>query len=278
MEVSIMKKRNRTAALIFLLVLICIGVLSGCSGKMTPRKMMIAMSKNLKKVESFSNTVKADIKMEDVVRVTEVSMDMTMENTLKPKAGHAKGTASVNFRGIKLSSDMEIYQVQEGDEYVTYSSMAGNWSREASKKEKTSGLSLDSGMFQEMSEATDSLHIAEETVEVNKKVCYQMYGEVAGAEIMGLLGSEMLHAYGLVEIPDEEAIMKLAIPITFDIYKEEILPARIIVDMTDVLNNLYDDYGETTDVNDFTVELGFTEYNSVGEIVVPEAVKGRLNW
>ena len=51
--------------------------------------------------------MKADIKMEDVVRVTEVSMDMTMENTLKPKAGHAKGTASVNFRGIKLSSDME---------------------------------------------------------------------------------------------------------------------------------------------------------------------------
>lgn len=277
MEVSIMKKRNRTAALIFLLVLICIGVLSGCSGKMTPRKMMIAMSKNLKKVESFSNTVKADIKMEDVVRVTEVSMDMTMENMLKPKAGHAKGTASVNFRGIKLSSDMEIYQVQEGDEYVTYSSMDGNWSREASKKEKTSGLSLDSGMFQKMGEATDSFHIAEETVEVNKKECYQMYGEVTGAEIMGLLGSEMLHAYGLVEIPDEEAIMKLAIPITFDIYKEEILPARIIVDMTDVLNNLYDDYGETTDVNDFTVELGFTEYNSVGEIVVPEEVKGLLN-
>ena len=49
MEVSIMKKRNRTSASIFLLALICISILSGCNGKMTPKKMMIAMSKNLKK-------------------------------------------------------------------------------------------------------------------------------------------------------------------------------------------------------------------------------------
>lgn len=235
------------------------------------------MSQNLKDVESFSNTVKADIKMEDVVHVTEVSMDMKMENTLEPRAGHARGTANVNFRGVRLSSDMEIYQVKEEEEYVTYSSMDGVWSREASKEEKTSGLSLDSGMLQKMGEATDSFHIAEETVDVNGKECYQMYGEVTGEEIMGLLGKEMIHAYGLVEIPDEEAIADLTVPVTFDIYKEEILPARIIVDMTDVLNDLYDEYGETTDVNDFTVELGFTEYNSVGKILVPEEVKELVN-
>ena len=44
----------------------------------------------------------------------------------------------------------------------------------------------------------------------------------------------MMRAFGLVELPEEDAISGLSVPITIDIYKEEMLPARIIVDMTDV--------------------------------------------
>ena len=49
---------------------------------------------------------------------------------------------------------------------------------------------------------------------------------------MDFLGEEMIQAYGLVDLPDQDALDTLEIPVTVDIYKKK-LPARIIVDMTD---------------------------------------------
>ena len=60
---------------------------------------------------------------------------------------------------------------------------------------------------------------------------------------MGLLGKEMVEAYHLVNLPEEDAIRNLKIPIIFDIYKEELLPAKIVVDMSDVMGDLYKSYG-----------------------------------
>ena len=65
----------------------------------------------------------------------------------------------------------------------------------------------------------------------------------------------------------------LAVPVTIDVYQEELLPARVIVDMTDVMNDLYDEYGKSTNVNDFTIQLGYTGFDNVGEIQVPQEVK-----
>ena len=112
-------------------------------------------------------------------------------------------------------------------------------------------------------------------VEVEGKECYELYGEVSGDSLIGILGTDMIHAYGLVDLPDEDAIRKLRIPITIDVYQEDFLPARMQVDMTDVLDELYDSYKETTDVNDFRFDLVFDGYNNVNEIHVPDEVKNQ---
>lgn len=269
-----MKQLVKTASAMYrilLCVLLCMVVLTGCIGKMTPRKLMRSVVKNMTGITSFSNTVDMDIKMEDIVKVTEISMNMEMQNTSEPRAGHAKGTASLNLRGIKLDSEMEVYQVPEDGKQVTYSGMDGNWIKDTSSSD--SGFSMDSEFMSELSDAVEKFRLADEPVKVEDKECYEMYGDVTGKSLMALLGSDTFHAYGLVELPDEDAIGKLSIPVTMDIYKEEKLPARIIVDMTDALNNLYDAYDETTEVNDFTIELVFDGYNHVEPIVVPEDVQ-----
>ena len=86
--------------------------LTGCGKRQ--RKADATMTERLANVESFTNTFEMDLKMEDVVHYTKVTMDMTMETTLDPKAGHAKGQAEVVMRGTTLNSEMEIYQVEEG--------------------------------------------------------------------------------------------------------------------------------------------------------------------
>ena len=58
-----------------------------------------------------------------------------------------------------------------------------------------------------------------------------------------------------------------------DVYQENMLPARMIVDMTEVLNKLYNSLGETTDVTQYAIELSFTEYNAVGDICVPQEIQ-----
>ena len=56
--------------------------LTGCGREATPKKLMHTMTERLANVESFTNTFEMDLKMEDVVHYTKVTMDMTMETSL----------------------------------------------------------------------------------------------------------------------------------------------------------------------------------------------------
>ncbi len=176
------------------------------------------------------------------------------------------------MRGVSLNSEMEIYQVSEDGKQVTYSGLDGQWSQETAEK-STGGIALDKNLFSEMGDSMGGFCLAEQPVEVDGKECYEMYGDVTGEELTGILGSQMIHGFGLVELPDDSAVAQLEIPIIFDIYREEMLPARMIVDMTEVLNELYDTLGESTDVTHYVIELSFMGYNQIDEITVPEEVK-----
>lgn len=251
----------------------CMCMFTSCSRELTPTKLMEKVSDNMSGVTSFANSVRLDIELEDVLYTTAVSMDIDMESTMEPKAGHAKGTAHLKMRGAELESVLEIYQLIESGRRATYSSLDGNWSKEVLENTKGSGITLDNSLFSEMAESVEDFRIAEGTVDVDGKECYQMYGDVTGENLKGLLGSEMLNAYGLVKLPDEDAISELMIPITFNVYKEELLPARIVVDMSNVMNSLYDEYDKTTNVNSYSIKLDFGRYGEVGPITVPEEIK-----
>ena len=47
------------------------------------------------------------------------------------------------------------------------------------------------------------------------------YGDMQGKKLMDFLGEEMIQAYGLVDLPDQDALDTLEIPVTVDIYKKE---------------------------------------------------------
>lgn len=259
-----------------LVLLLSMCLFTACGGKLTPKKVMEAMSENMTKITSFANTVKMDIELQDVLYTTAVSMDIDMQSTTDPKAGHALGKAHVKMRGAELESVLEIYQVTEAGRRATYSSLDGNWSKEVSERTKGSIITIDNSLFAEMADSVSDFQISEETIDVNGQECYQMYGEVSGEKLKGLLGGQMLNAYGLVKLPDEDAISELVVPITFNIYKDKMLPARIIVDMTDVMNSLYDKFDKTTNVNSYNIKLDFDKYGEIGTITVPEHVKAAV--
>ena len=223
---------------------------------------MDAVDKNMKEVNSASSSLEIEVELEDVLDHTRIRMDMDMENTVSPRAGHAKGRAEVKLNDNLVSSNMEIYQVEEGDKYVTYSSLYEQWSRtESENSSSSSGTETD----------------AKQPVKVREKTCYEIYGDMQGKKLMDFLGEEMIQAYGLVDLLDQDALDTLEIPVTVDIYKKEKLPARIIVDMTDVMDELYQSFGKTTNVNFYNIELVYNGYDNVGQIQVPEDVKQAVN-
>lgn len=265
-----MRQKMKKRGTVLLLVCACVLGLAGCAD-VTAKKLVDAAAKNMEKEESFANTVRLDIQVEGVVNTMSVSMEMDMASTANPRAGHAKGTAKVNMNGAEVASSLEIYQVTEGKEHVTYSSIYDQWTREVS--EGTSHVGVDENFFQSAKDSMEKFHLAKETVEVEGKECYQMYGDVPCRELTEFLGEDMIYAFGLLDMPDMEIVQDMEIPVIFDVYKEEQLPARIIVDMKEAVENLYESYGEAENVTDFTIELSFRDYGEVETIAVPEEVK-----
>lgn len=175
-----------------------------------------------------------------------------------------------------VSSNMEIYQVEEGDKYVTYSSLYEQWSRTESENSASSG-GTETDFFQSARAEIEDFTLARQPVKVREKTCYEIYGDMQGKKLMDFLGEEMIQAYGLVDLPDQDALDTLEIPVTVDIYKKEKLPARIIVDMTEIMDELYQSYGKTTNVNFYNIELVYQGYDDVKPIQVPESVKQAVN-
>ena len=264
------KRRIALAGKYVALIGVCLVCLTGCS-QVTSKKLVDNAAKNMEKEKSFANTVKLDFQVDEVVDSMGVSMEMEMESTASPRAGHAKGTAKVNVKGTEVASDMEIYQVTEGNEHVTYSSIYDEWTKETAGA--SSQIGVNENFFQSAKEPMEAFHLSEETVEVEGKECYQMYGDIPCKELTDFLGEEMIYAFGLLELPEMDTVENMKIPVIFDVYKEEMLPARMIVDMKEALENLYDSYGEGKNVSDFTIELIFRDYGKVPQIQVPQEVK-----
>ena len=259
---------------LFLTGVLLTGVLTGCSDQLSPKTIFSQMNESLSEVTSFANDVTIDVKLESVVHITESCLELQMQSTTDPEAGYVKGNALIRLDKTKLESPMEIYHVHEDGKKVTYSSLDNVWTKEVSSEDvSSSGISISQDFLRNMKNICEEFHLAEETVELYGKDCYEMYGQITGSDLKKLVGEEMLYGYGLIEIPDEKSLDELLIPITVDIYTEDLLPARIFVDMTDEMNELYDEFDGAMNVNDFTIDLKFLDYNEIGLITVPEEVK-----
>ena len=259
-----MKKQKRLMAL-GITAAMAAGLLSGCGTKATPENLLRDMQKNAEKIESALLNFKMDIAMGDGTDDVSLGMDMNMETTTEPEASHGKGTVSISMSGMDFSVEMEMYSVQEDGEYVTYTLMEDQWTKEVSDDGEMTG-EVDS-IADNVEEYADQFELAEDLVTVNDKECFELTGELDGdlfSEMMQTDMTDSLAGYGI----DEEALSDMMFPCTIDIYKDSILPARLYFDMTESMAPLMEDSGVT--VSECYVDMTFMEYDTVEEITVPD--------
>ena len=264
MEGKGMKKQKRLMAL-GITAAMAAGLLSGCGTKATPENLLRDMQKNAEKTESALLNFKMDIAMGDGTDDVSLGMDMNMEITTEPEASHGKGTVSISMSGMDFSVEMEMYSVQEDGEYVTYTLMEDQWTKEVSDDGEMTG-EVDS-IADNVEEYADQFELAEDLVTVNDKECFELTGELDGDLFSEMMQTDMLDSlagYGI----DEEALSDMMFPCTIDIYKDSILPARLYFDMTESMAPLMEDSGVT--VSECYVDMTFMEYDTVEEITVPD--------
>lgn len=264
MEGKGMKKQKRLMAL-GITAAMAAGLLSGCGTKATPENLLRDMQKNAEKTESALLNFKMDIAMGDGTDDVSLGMDMNMETTTEPEASHGKGTVSISMSGMDFSVEMEMYSVQEDGEYVTYTLMEDQWTKEVSDDGEMTG-EVDS-IADNVEEYADQFELAEDLVTVNDKECFELTGELDGDLFSEMMQTDMMDSlagYGI----DEETLSDMMFPCTIDIYKDSILPARLYFDMTESMAPLMEDSGVT--VSECYVDMTFMEYDTVEEITVPD--------
>lgn len=110
-------------------------------------------------------------------------------------------------------------------------------------------------------------------VEVNGKDCFEMAGDIGGDAVSGMLGEDILNTLKGLGL-DEETLSEVEIPCIIDVYRDGILPARIFIDMSEIIDTMAGAAGQDITVSTCGIELIYEEYNCVDEIRVPEeAVK-----
>lgn len=242
-------------------------LLSGCGGgtKATPENLLRDMTDNAEKVESALMNMKFEIAMTSGEDSLSIGMDMDMETTSEPEASHGKGTVSFEMAGSNFSTEMEMYTVLEDDQYVTYTMMENEWTKEVADEEEA--LGDVEGMTGSIEEYADKFQLEEDLVDVDGKECFELTGELEGDIFAEMIQSDMMDSfsgYGL----DEETVADMVFPCTIDIYRDTILPARIYFDLAETFEPLLEDSGVTA--SDCYIEMTFMEYDSVDEIVVPD--------
>lgn len=262
-----MKKRTKRLAAIGMSAVMAAALLSGCGGKTkaTPENLLRDMTDRAEEIESALMNVKFEMGLSSGTESISFGMDMDMESTEEPEASHAKGKVSFDMGGSGLNMEMEMYSVKENDQYVTYTMTNNEWTKEIMAEEEA--LGDVEGMTGNIENYADKFELDKDLAEVNGEDCFELSGELDGDIFAEMIQSDMMDSfsgYGL----DEDTVSGMVFPCTIDIYQDSILPARIYFDLTAAFDPLMEESGITA--SDCYIEMTFMEYDSVGEIVVPE--------
>ena len=247
---------------------VTMSLLSGCAIKATPENLLRDMEKNAEKTKSAVLNFSMCMDMSGESGDISMGMNMDMETTTEPEAAHGTGTVSMGLSGMNFDIDTEIYSVIEDGEYVTYTLMEDQWTREVSDAGEITG-EVDS-MAENMVDYADYFELSKELVTVNGQDCFELTGELDGDIFAEFAGNDMLDSmtgYGL----EEDTLSDMVFPCTIDIYQDSILPARVYFDMADTLASMLEDAGVS--VSECYVDMTFMEYDSVGEITVPDEAR-----
>lgn len=261
-----MKRNKGKMRVIVMAILVLAMLVSGCGKKATPEALLKDIAAKMKDVESTSTNMLLEIAVSAEGEAVELKMDIDSDAVLKSAESYAKGNIDVNMLGMKNAIEMELYQVEEDGKYVNYAGILGQWGRQ----ELDEKPQITTELFDEFGKAFAEFQLNKNLVKVNGKECFELKGDVSSAVVSYMMYSDLSKEMGLEEYFDEDELEDMKIPCTLAIYKKDVLPAQITLDMKGMFDSMSG--MEEVDVDKCSLVVTYNEYNKVGKIEVPEEV------
>lgn len=258
---------RRKAVIMLLLSSAAVLFLPGCSQKDSPKRLLADMAKSLENVESVSSSMNVTADMDVGTETVAVGVSMDMESMLDPEISHGTGNMSFEMYGMNFDMDLETYSVKEDEEYEVYTKLNDEWSKTSAE---TNEDAFNPEMFRELRSQAKRFELAKDPDAVNGEAVYEMAGDINGDIFLGVMEQSVSNALGQLPDMDEDKLSETKIPCSFYIYKESMLPAKIYVDMKDVMAALTADSEETVNISECSLDITFTDYNSIDGITVPK--------
>lgn len=240
-------------------------LLTGCGTQATPENLLRDMTERMEETDSALCTMVMSMEATDGTDTIGLTMDLDMETTSDPDAAHGKGRIDMDVSGTNIGTEMEIYSVEENDQYVTYTMVENQWTRAENEESGMPG----NEMFGDIEDQVDLFELSEDLVDVNGQECFELQGNIGGDAVGSMLEEDMLDSLAGIAV-DESELASAEIPCTIDIYRETILPARIYIDMADIMTSVMSGTAAGASFSECYIEMTFTEFDSVDEITVPE--------
>ena len=274
--------KKLTAGIIFLAA---VGSLSGCQKAATSENLFRDIEVNMTSVESAEENQIVKLQMGDGDSAISQESNLDIEMTRDPAAVHRKGQQKTNMAGTKETQEMESYQVEEDGKTVIYSGTDEAWEKNAVEEKETS--SQQTVLFNGLQNLSGAFSVSQDLATVNKEECFELTGTISGTQfqetfadtLKALLGEDSsdLSGWNLQASEDEEnneelqqKLNNVKVDCVIDIYRSNILPAKITFDLTDYLKAAGE---ENAQVTSYTLEVTFVSYNDTKKIKVPKAVK-----
>ncbi len=308
-------KKYRSIAAVLAVILVVVAVLAGIHFlKPTAISITKKVIKNLDKVESFTGDI--NVEYEGPISVSGLDFDLvlkadsTMENAVKAGVSHTSGTIGTKLPIIgDIDIPIESYQKVENDEAVTYMSMDGtHWhkmkkassdqesSQGSSEEAEEAGTGTDTefkpdyktilGIMKKINDGELSATLAEETEMIGEKEVYRIDVLVTGDLIAELLKAANEASGEGASLPEDMTLTGGDVKMIFYVYKNEMLPAGMVLDGTALGSVLMQKMNKgqdiTVDTKKCIITISNLDYNKVNDLQIPEsvitsAVEGEFN-
>lgn len=266
---------------VFLLV-ITLGLFSGCGDQdkeqvLSDMKAGLADSSSLEAVLSLKLDI--DETNGDVSVKNGIETDITMEATRTPAVIHMSAASSDPGDTDGEAELTEGYSVFDGSTLTTYAKTGDGWERSRTAVEE-GYESIYAGLTDAAADLLNyqnKLKLKSDSDKVDGKDAYYLEGkmDVSAAEsILSLLDMDSVAT---------DRLKGKKVNVSFWIYKDTKLPAKLVVDMTEPMQEVYEaimkdeaatdsetDIGTELKVNAFTVEMVYKEFNTIDTIVLPD--------
>lgn len=266
--------KKKSSLILMSLVVSSMFLMSGCK-KTTPVSLVEDATKKMDEATSVSYELMMKMAAEISEPTMGLSMDMKLdfnfecEQLIKSGETHIEGTADVEAMGQSESLSMEMFNVIEDGEYVSYINSEDIWMTE--EWEKNDDMMSGTGdIFDMIRDGKIEAELEEETQTVDGVETYVVNTMVDGdliADFMKNLDAEDFDA----DLDDA----KMKCKIYFD--KEDGALRKIAIDIEDLFETmLAESLGEESleiDMSECAFEVLVTDYDSIDEIKAPKEAR-----